>query len=197
MSHYFSEEQKGPMELGMLQVRVCGLDLELYTASGIFSWKKIDRGTMVLMENMEARGGFLDLGCGIGVVGIVAAKLGAKVTMSDVNRRAVKVAKMNVKKMGIEATVVNSSLYEGLGRFDVIASNPPISAGMDICCRIIDEAPAHLNPGGKLFIVARHRIAGRRLMGRMEEVFGNCEVIERSGGFWVYCSKRIKGSVRD
>jgi 16S rRNA G1207 methylase RsmC len=193
MSHYFSEKQDSPLNLGLLKITgIRKMDLEIYTASGIFSWKKLDRGTRILIEKMDVGGKFLDLGCGIGIVGIVAAKLGADVTLSDVNERALKVSRMNVKKLGLKAKVAKSDLYEKLGSFDVIASNPPISAGADLCFRLIDESIDHLNPDGKLFLVARHRILGRALMERMNDVFGNCEVLGKSGGFWVYCSKKIK-----
>ncbi len=195
MSHYFSEKQETPFRLGLLRVgNLRGMDFELYTAPGIFSWRKLDRGTLALIKNMDIGGKFLDLGCGIGVVGLVAAKLGAEVTMSDVNRRALKVARMNAKKLGVTAKVTNSDLYSKVGSFDVIASNPPISAGLEVCFQIVDQAPKHLNQDGKLFMVARHRIAGQRLMERMKQAFGNCKVVARSGGFWVYCSKKIKGS---
>ena len=192
-NHYFSDKQKGEFKLYKMMLRnVRGFSFELFTASGIFSWRKLDNGTKALAKYIMIEEGdsVLDLGCGNGIIGIVAAKLGADVTMSDVNQRAVKIAGMNVKNLSIRAKVVQSDLFSKINeKFDVIVSNPPISAGLELCFRLIIESKGHLNPSGSLQIVARHKIAGKRMMEKMQEVFGNCQVIGKAGGFWVYKSE--------
>ena len=55
----------------------------------------------------------LDVGCGIGILGIAAAKLfNADVAMSDINKRAVMLSKMNVKLNNIKAKIYQGNLYE-------------------------------------------------------------------------------------
>ena len=66
-----------------------GFQLEFVTSSGVFSHKRIDNGTRLLVESMvlPSEGRVLDLGCGYGVIGITAAKKNPdlRVWMTDVN----------------------------------------------------------------------------------------------------------------
>ncbi len=197
--HYFSERPGGRFRVFEIHVSVRGLSLRLLTAPGIFSYRKLDYGTKVLIENMYIihNAKVLDLGTGIGVIGIVYSILSpdSKVYMIDINERAVKVAKMNVRRYMLEdrCKVIKSNLFEKINelKFDVILSNPPISAGLKTCFSLIEESYYHLNEGGILQIVARHKKGGRRLMEKMKEVFGNCDVLTKSGGYWVYLSRKI------
>ena len=108
MEHYYSEDPKSALDLKKISQRISGKEFEFYTASGIFSKKKIDMGTLVLAESIALgkNSKVLDVGCGIGILGIVAAKLfNANVVMTDINKRAVMLAKMNVKLNGINAEI--------------------------------------------------------------------------------------------
>lgn len=194
--HYFSKIQKSELKLGLLQIQnLRGLNLEIYTASGIFSVKKIDKGTWTLIEKMEIHGeSVLDLGCGIGIVGISYSFFdkNAKITLSDINQRAIKVSKMNIKKLKLKNIKARQSdLFEKLDeKFDNIISNPPLSAGMSVCSKIIEESYNHLNKDGLLQVVARHKHGGSRIMKKMQETFKNCKVLAKKGGYWVYASKK-------
>jgi release factor glutamine methyltransferase len=70
---------------------------------------------------------FLDMGAGTGVVGIAAARKGAKVLACDVNRTAVELAKRNALRNAVKTDVVFSDLFSNLDgeKFDVIAFNIP------------------------------------------------------------------------
>jgi 16S rRNA G1207 methylase RsmC len=146
---------------------------------------------MVLPE----KGNVLDLGCGYGAVGVVAAALrpNACVFLVDINERAVKLARENAKRNGVGNVVFRCGfLYEPVGdvRFDAVLSNPPVSAGMKIVLPIIEEAPSHLVSGGVLEIVVRSKIAGKRLVRVMDDVFNNAEVLARGSGYRVLLSKK-------
>ncbi|MBS3097018.1 methyltransferase, partial [Candidatus Woesearchaeota archaeon] len=100
MEHYFSEKQESPLSLKKIRQKIKGVDFEFYTASGVFSKEKTDKGTLILAENMvvDKKYDVLDIGCGIGILGIAAAKLfDANIVMSDINERAVMLAKKNIK----------------------------------------------------------------------------------------------------
>src|SRR3989344_4802594 len=108
MEHYYSEQQKSLLDLKKIKQKIKGKNFEFYTSSGVFSKEKIDKGTLILAENMkiENNSKVLDIGCGIGILGIAAAKLfSANVVMSDINKRAVMLAKMNVKLNNIKAEI--------------------------------------------------------------------------------------------
>ena len=193
--HYYTERPKSPLNVFILKQRIMGKDFEFYTASGIFSKSKIDAGTLTLAENMQIKKSskVLDIGCGIGVLGVIAAKLfGANVTMSDINKRAVMLARKNVKINNLDAEVFHGNLYEKINAmdFDVVLSNPPQNAGKEICFKIIEGAKMHLKDGGNLHLVARHNKGGKSLSEKMKDVFGNVKVIARKSGYFVYMSEK-------
>ena len=103
--HYFSERPSSPDRRGLVRARLRGMDLEFLTSSGVFSVRRVDRGTRLLVESMvlPEGGRVLDMGCGYGVVGVVAGRLvpGLEVWMTDVNERAVSLARLNVKRNGV------------------------------------------------------------------------------------------------
>ncbi|MBS3114556.1 class I SAM-dependent methyltransferase [Candidatus Woesearchaeota archaeon] len=195
MEHYYSTQQKSPLKIKKINQKIRKQEFEFYTASGVFSKEKIDKGTLILAENMiiEKNNKVLDLGCGVGILGIVAAKLfDANIIMSDINKRAVMLAKMNIKINNIKAEIYQGSLYEKIKNndFDVVLSNPPQTAGKEICFKLIEQSNEHLKNNGNLQLVARHNKGGKTLSKKMEEVFGNVRVIAKKSGYWVYVSKK-------
>ena len=195
MAHYYSEYQDSIPRRHPIDIRVGPVAFSIDSASGIFSARKLDRGTRALIDNCIAEDGWniLDLGCGYGPVGIALAKMypEAKVMMSDVNRRAVKLAKENCKKLGLKnAQALHSDGFEAISRlFETILLNPPQRAGKEVCLKLIAGAKEHLKPGGLLQVVARKNKGGNIISGMMEESFGNVRPIAKEAGYWVYVSK--------
>ena len=136
--HYFSAEPKSKERFGLVRTSLCGRSFEFLTASSVFSKRRVDLGTRLLIESMvlPKTGCILDIGCGYGAVGIVAAALNPKlsVVMTDVNTRAVRLAKKNVELNKIANAEVRYGYFyepvEGL-MFNCVLSNPPVSAGME------------------------------------------------------------------
>lgn len=171
-----------------------GKTFKFLTSSGVFSPKSIDRGTLLLVENMQVNGKrILDVGAGYGVVGIVVAAThpGAEVTMVEINERAVELAEKNAYLNRVGVRIVQGSFFEPLEgeKFDCILSNPPMAIGMGKLGSFIGESKGHLKRGGTLQVVARHNKGGRMLEERMMGVFGNVEQTAKGGGFRVYVSK--------
>jgi release factor glutamine methyltransferase len=74
------------------------------------------------------RGEVLEIGCGSGIVSLVAAKTAKNVLGIDVNPDAVACAKANAEKNGIRnAEFARGDLFSSTGsrRFDAILFNPP------------------------------------------------------------------------
>lgn len=196
MPHYYSEEQITEFELFLVKAVLRGHIFEFLTASGVFSYKKVDLGTRLLVETMEIpnEGTFLDLGCGYGVIGIVAAKINERlhVIMTDINRRAVMLARENAKRNGVRnVKVIQGDLYEPVRgmKFNAIVSNPPIHKGLDTVIKLIKLAPIHLKNGGTLQIVAKRNKGAERIMKFMEETFGNLEILAKKKGYFVFLSR--------
>lgn len=194
--HYYSEEQKSPLKLRKIKANLLGQELEFISGSGVFSSKKIDKGAEVLIKNciVKKDGLVLDLGCGYGAIGIAIAKKFplSQVILTDINKRAVKLAKTNLELNQIEnAEALYSNKFEKIDqKFDVILLNPPQTAGKEVCFAMIQESEKFLNNGGSLQLVARHKKGGKGLEKKMEEVFGNVEQIAKKSGFRVYLSKK-------
>jgi 16S rRNA (guanine1207-N2)-methyltransferase len=193
MEHYYSEKQKSIFKIKKIKQKIKNTEFEFFTTSGVFSKEKIDKGTLILAENMliSKNGKVLDIGCGVGILGIVAVKLfNADVAMSDVNKRAVMLAKMNAKLNNVKAKIYQGNLYEPIKDkdFDVIISNPPQTAGKEICFQLIEQSKKYLNNLGTFQLVVRHNKGGKTLSKKMEEVYGNVKIAAKKAGYWVYMS---------
>jgi len=194
--HYFTAKPESKPRLRVLCVHLCGRYFEFLTASGVFSRTRIDLGTRLLVESMilPEKGTVLDLGCGYGVIGIVAAALNPQleVYMVDVNERAVWLAKQNAKRNHVKNVKVKQGhLYAPVQtmKFHAILTNPPVSAGLKTVSRIIKEAPIHLSTGGTFQIVVRSKIAGKRFIGMLEEAFSHVQILKRKSGYRVFIAK--------
>ncbi len=193
MEHYYSKEPKSEFSLKKIRQSIKGIEFHFYTSSGIFSKSRIDKGSLLLAENMvmEKNANVLDMGCGLGILGIVAAKLfGANATMTDINKRAVLLAGKNTELNGVGAKILQGNLYDSVDErdFDVVLSNPPQNAGKDVCFEIIEKSKYFLRQKGTLQIVARPSKGGKALGEKMGQVFGNVTVIAKKSGYSVYMS---------
>ncbi|MFC1769024.1 class I SAM-dependent methyltransferase [Nanoarchaeota archaeon] len=194
IEHYFSEKPKSEFKSTSFDVVMRGRKFNFLSGSSTFSVGRIDQGTKILIDYMDVKGvkSILDVGCGIGIIGIVCSKIisGSKVVMIDVNERSLSLAEKNVKLNGCDGVVIKKSdLYSSIkGKFDLIISNPPQKAGKKVCFSLIQDSINHLNLKGSLQIVARHQKGGKELEKKMEEVFGNVEVLGRKSGYRVYKS---------
>jgi 16S rRNA G1207 methylase RsmC len=195
--HYFAETPKSEPKLGMIQTRLRGSPFKFLTSSSVFSKKQVDSGTRLLIEAMQLpdEGTVLDIGCGYGPVGIAAATSNPRlhVVMTDVNMRAVQLARKNIKINKVRnAEVRHGYLYEPVkdSAFDCVLSNPPVSAGMETVLAIIQDAPAFLFCGGTLQMVVRSKIGKKTLPNAFTEAFGNCEVLAIKSGYRVLTAKK-------
>lgn len=195
--HYFTEKPTSEEKKGLLRTNLRGREFEFITSTGLFSYRSIDLGTRVLIENMyiPKKGRLLDLGCGYGPIGIVVAKVNPEleVYMTDINIRAVKFAKVNVEKNEVDAKVLQGNIYEAVNNlmFDTIVSNPPVSAGMsDVVRPMVMGAKERLVNSGSLQMVMRYTKGGRTLESMMREEFGEAEVLAKEGGYRVFISTK-------
>uniref|UniRef100_A0A7C2Z8P5 Class I SAM-dependent methyltransferase n=1 Tax=Ignisphaera aggregans TaxID=334771 RepID=A0A7C2Z8P5_9CREN len=194
--HYYKESKRKSV-YSLISDFIRGVSVELEVAPGLFSYKEVDEGTKLLLENavIPEDGTVLDLGCGYGVIGIVIAKLNPKleVYMVDINKNAVDLAKRNVIRNRLDPNrvkVLHGNLYEPVKdiTFNAIYSNPPFAAGMDIVEKIILDAPQHLRPGAFLQIVARK--GAEKVYKLMMQAFGSVEKIAAKKGYKVFLAQK-------
>ena len=132
----------------------------------------------------------LDLGCGIGPIGLSLAyfKPSLHVVCSDVNTRALALCEENAKKLALsqQVTCLQSDIYiEIEGKFHSIVSNPPIRAGKKVTYSIYEGALEHLDERGSLYIVIRKAQGAKSVKDYLEQLFGNVTVLDKSKGYYV------------
>ncbi len=193
--HYYTEKPTSSPKLGIIKTRLKGQGFEFLTSSGVFSKRDIDKGTRLLIENMVINDGdcVLDIGCGYGPIGIVAAKgPKTKVLLTEINKRAVKLTKENIKlnDVNTNAAVRQGDLYEPVGheKFDTIICNLPMSAGLELVFKIIDGSKGHLKENGTFQVVVRK--GSKTIEKRLQETFGNVKTLAKKSGYRVFISKR-------
>ena len=173
-----------------------GFDLRFETQAGVFSHGEIDTGTRLLIEAMRVapHARVLDLGCGYGAIGIVAAKLATQghVTLVDSDIRATRLAERNMAWNGVQnAEVVLGDGFRDLPpktHYDVIASNPPTHSGREVLDEMVAGAYKALKPRGQLFLVINRLLSLRR---EVDQTFGNSEVIGGEKGFVVIRAVKV------
>lgn len=158
---------------------------------GVFSHGRLDDGTRLLLDVLKEApptGTVLDVGCGAGVLTLWLAARGARVCAVDQSAAAVAATRASLKEAGLEADVRGGDLYQGIAaRFDAIVTNPPFHDGtrqtLDISHRLIREAPARLNRGGVLWLVANR---GLPYDAWLNEAFARSEVVAENARFRVW-----------
>jgi len=191
--HYFTEEPTSAEEKGVIKCTLRELSLEFVTSSGVFSHRRIDNGTRLLVEVMELpeEGRLLDLGCGYGVIGITAAILNPRleIWMTDINSRAVALANENSARNNAHNIIIRQgNLYEPVEDkiFDTIITNPPISAGIKKAIEpMITGASTRLKDGGSLQLVVQSNKGGKTVATLIEATFGEVLILARGSGFRV------------
>ena len=168
-----------------------GIPLSFQTDAGVFSKGEVDTGTRLLLEALPEKmaGEILDLGCGWGVIGISIARKWpeTRVTMADVNTRALDLSRENAKRNHAEVTCAESDGMAALkGKaFDAVVTNPPIRAGKQVIYGMFADAAKSLNPGGALYLVIRKQQGAESCMKYLQTIFDSVEKLDKSGGFWV------------
>ncbi len=197
--HYFSRKPRGRYKPGTVTLYFRGRKFDLLTSPGVFSYRAVDKGTLLLIDKMQVPVGslVLDLGCGYGALAVCASQMGASVIGVEINERAAWLAAANLRKHAAGPwLVVVGDLYSPFAaKFDVVLCNPPIRAGRSLLANIVRLARKYLREGGSLQIVARTRMGARPLSSLMQETFGNLEETGRRSGYRVLLSRRRGGRV--
>lgn len=190
MGQYFTNDNSIPSKLVKTRAVVLNNSFIFYTDNGVFSKDGLDFGSRLLLENIpltEIGESLLDVGCGYGVFGIILNKiLGVKVTMCDVNRRALHLAEKNIKENKCsDCSVIESNCYQNINsKYSTIITNPPIRAGKKVVYEILEGAKDYLLSGGRLFFVVRKEQGAKSIISDMQKIY-NVEVLERKKGFFI------------
>ncbi len=171
-----------------------GTEADFETEKGLFSPSAPDRGTMAMLSAVRFEPGqrVLDLGCGWGLVGVLAAKkCGAEnVAMCDKDPLAVETARRNAEINGVpEARVYVSDGLSGVEEtgFDLILSNPPYQSDFSVAKAFVEKGFNRLKMGGTFYMVTKRREWYKR---KFIAVFGGVRIREIDGYYVFEAQKR-------
>ena len=189
MSHYFINDEKVKDEPFTFSFEIRKKRFEFQSNQGVFSKDKLDEGTRILLETVldheNDPASLLDLGCGIGIVGVVLSNFwNTQLTMIDINSRACALAQKNLDRYSIQAELLNQDGIEE-GMFECILLNPPIRTGKKMIYSLFDQCLEHLDKSGRLWIVMRKQHGAQSAMNYFLEKGAKMDRVARNKGYWI------------
>ncbi|ACL56088.1 class I SAM-dependent methyltransferase [Methylobacterium nodulans] len=137
-------------------------ELGLWSQPGVFSWNRIDPGTVLLLDHLPPLSGRgADLGCGLGVIAraVLASPAVTALALVDIDRRAVAAARRNVEDPRASFAWADARRPDAVpGRLDFVVTNPPFhhegSEDQGLGQAFIRRAAEVLRPGGIFWLTA-------------------------------------------
>ncbi|WP_034847312.1 class I SAM-dependent methyltransferase [Ruminiclostridium josui] len=184
-------------EYYILDAKVKDIDLKFETSNKVFSPKSIDKGTLAMLSvvEFEKTDKVLDLGCGYGIVGILAAKiLGIEnVVMTDKDSIAVELSKKNAALNSVEGVkIIQSDGFKNLDEkdFTMILSNPPYHTDFSVAKEFIEKGFNRLCIGGRMYMVTKRKDWYKN---KLTAIFGGTKIWEIDG-YFVFMAKKKDSS---
>jgi 16S rRNA G1207 methylase RsmC len=168
--------------------------LSFISRPGVFAYGRMDEGARALVERMEVKPGdrILDLGCGSGTNGVIAARRstpGSHVVFVDSNLRATALTQMNARANGVASfEILASHTLHDIPRqdFDVVLANPPYYGQALMAEIFIDAGARYLKRSGRFYLVTKQLDPVGEILS---ETFPSVVVAERRG-YHVFCCSR-------
>lgn len=192
--HVYTYRKQGEIEDRKVDVErsfeteVNSVKASFETVEGLFSPNSLDKGSRLLIENIQAEpeGKVWDVACGYGAIGIFLKKLyNPEIYFSDNNLKAVKQTERNLQLNEIEEYSLEHAdcldTFNG-EKFDKIVSNPPTHQGKGITDEIFQNSYQRLRKGGELYIVYNQNMNYEQ---KLEQIFSKVEILEKKDNYSV------------
>ena len=196
--HYFVESNHTDDDFFQFNFELFGHTFQFTSCDDVFSKNGIDEGSLVLIKTLlkfkeNFSGEILDIACGYGAIGIILGRFleNVQIDMCDINNLAIKLCKINSDKNSKNyRKIFASDMWENVTEsYDHIVSNPPIKTGKKVLLDFLNGLKEHLKSNGDVTIVIKKNLGADSTKKYLNEIFGNCEVLERERGYYILQSK--------
>ena len=190
MSQYFDNDKSIKSNKKLIEFNFNNKKYNVYSDNGVFSKDKFDYGTRVLLESIDINnlcGNVLDLGCGIGVVGIILGTINKNINidMVDINDRAINLAKENMSLNKVKGNVFISDVYSNINKkYNYIITNPPIRASKEVVRRFLLGGYDYLTDDGILYFVMRKDHGVKSMIKELENKY-IVNILNKDKGFYM------------
>lgn len=190
MSQYFDNDKSIKSNKKLIEFNFNNKKYNVYSDNGVFSKDRFDYGTRVLLESIDINnlcGNVLDLGCGIGVVGIILGTINKNINidMVDINDRAINLAKENMSLNKVKGNVFISDVYSNINKkYNYIITNPPIRAGKEVVRRFLLGGYDYLTDDGILYFVMRKDHGVKSMIKELENKY-IVNILNKDKGFYM------------
>lgn len=169
--------------------------------ANVFSRDSLDIGTRFFLQHLPSglgRAEIIDLGCGNGVVGLIAAERNPEATLHfvDESYMAVASARENFTAAFGDARQATFRVGDGLQAFapdsaDLVLCNPPFHQqylqGDQIALAMFNDAKRVLRPGGELWVIGNRHLDYPRAL---DKLFGGHRLIAANPKFVILKTRK-------
>lgn len=181
------------LSIHQFTIKIKGIELKFKTHPRLFSPTMIDIGTLAMLSliDFEKDDKVLDLGCGYGVVGILAARIigPTNVVMADIDPIAVAFAQENAELNSVSGIkIVQSDGFKNFkdNDFTKIISNPPYHVDFTVPKRFIHDGFNRLRIGGRFYMVTKRRLWYKN---KFISIFGGVQ-IHNIEGYHIFVAEK-------
>jgi len=195
------KENESPIN-SVVEYKIEEYEITSYGFAGVFSREKLDIGSRVLLKHLPEtteKQKLMDLGCGAGILGTIAAKQNPSlnVSFSDESFLAIESAKMTFEKNTSQtANYFITDVLEGVEDrdFDHILCNPPFHQQnvqtLSIANKMFRQSARKLKSNGELRVVANRHLKYRPMLN---QYFKRVKIISDDPKFVVWLAKQPIG----
>jgi 16S rRNA (guanine1207-N2)-methyltransferase len=163
----------------------------LWSQPGVFSWDRIDPGSMLLAARLpQLQGSGADLGCGVGYLAqtILTSQGVKRLDLVDIDRRAVEAARRNVTDARAHLHWADATGSDPLlANLDFVVMNPPFHASgaedKGLGQAFIRRAARALRRGGSCWLVANRHLPYEAVLAA---AFKSVRLDHEADGFKVF-----------
>ena len=175
---------------------------QIINHANVFSRQKLDIGTRLFLQHLPvspSAQSIIDLGCGNGIVGLIASERNpnAKIKFIDESYMAVASAKQNFENafngQHKAAFIVDNCLDKTDSvSADLILNNPPFhqqqAIGEHIALQMFRQSYRVLRHKGELWVIGNRHLGYHK---RLKQIFGNCTTVASNSKFVILKTTKL------